>query len=169
MWSTGDLQEYHQEAGRAGRDGSSAHSVIIYYGNQTAPCEVDVKKFVRTTKCYRVACLKPVVDDAKPLLPGHDCCSSGCSVLPFNEQLVDLQEALMEMKVTFDSHCSLEVNGFSSDLIKQVVEGASTIFSVKDVLCFPVFSVKIPNQIMEIVQDIFDDIVEIEDNSDVFI
>ena len=75
----------------------------------------------------------------------------------------------MEMKVTFDSHCSLEVNGFSSDLIKQVVEGASTIFSVKDVLCFPVFSVKIPNQIMEIVQDIFDDIVEIEDNSDVFI
>lgn len=192
------LLEYHQEAGRAGRDGSSAHSVIIYHGKQTAPCEVDVKNFVRTTKCYRVACLKPFVDDAKPLLPGHDCCSncavtcrcsSGCSVLPFNEQpaneeqqaysqrkrcitmeqLVDLQEALMEMKATFDSHCSLEVHGFSSDLIKQVVEGASTIFSVKDVLCFPVFSVKIANQIMEIFQDIFDDIEEMEDEADVFI
>lgn len=81
------------------------------------------------------------------------------------EQLVDLQEALMEMKATFDSHCSLEVHGFSSDLIKQVVEGASTIFSVKDVLCFPVFSVKIANQIM----DIFDDIEEMEDEADVFI
>lgn len=80
------LLEYHQEAVRAGRDGSSAHSVIIYHGKQTAPCEVDVKNFVRTTKCYRVACLKPFVDDVKPLLPGHDCCSSGCSVLPFNEQ-----------------------------------------------------------------------------------
>ena len=34
------LLEYHQEAGRAGRDGSSAHSVIIYHGKQTAPCEV---------------------------------------------------------------------------------------------------------------------------------
>ena len=85
------------------------------------------------------------------------------------EQLVDLQEALMEMKATFDSHCSLEVHDFSSDLIKQVGEGASTIFSVKDVLCFPVFSVKIANQIMEIFQDIFDDIEEMEGEADEFI
>ena len=101
------LQEYRQEAERAGCDGSPVHSVIIYHGNQTAPCEVDVKNFVRTTKCYHVACLKPFVDDAKPLLPGHDCCSncavtcrcsSGCSVIPFNKPANEEQQAYSQRK-----------------------------------------------------------------------
>ena len=40
------LLDYHHQAGRAGRDRSPAHSIIIYRGNQTAHCEVDVKNFV---------------------------------------------------------------------------------------------------------------------------
>ena len=67
------------EAGRAGRDGSPAHSIIIYHGNQTVQCEVDVKNFVQTSECYCVACLKPFVGDVQPLQPGHHCCS--CSDL----------------------------------------------------------------------------------------
>ena len=191
------LLDYHQEAGRAGRDGSPAHSIIIYHGNQTAQCEVDVKNFVRTSECYRVACLKPFVDDVKPLQPGHDCCSNcavtckcgfNCSALPFEnpplieqqqvpvqrkrdvmqQQRINLQEALTEMKEKFSARCSLEVHGFSDDLVKQLVEGACTIFSIKDILCFPVFSVKVATQILEIFQDIFDDIEEMDDIADVF-
>jgi len=95
--STRTLLDYHQEAGRAGRDGSPAHSIIIYHGNQTAQCEVDVKNFVCTSECYRVTCLKPFMDDVKPLQPGHDCCSScavtckcggSCSVLHFENPVL---------------------------------------------------------------------------------
>jgi superfamily II DNA helicase RecQ len=32
------------QAGREGRNGEHAHSIIIYHGNQTAHCEDDVQK-----------------------------------------------------------------------------------------------------------------------------
>ena len=53
------LIAYHQEAGRAGRDGKQAHSIIIYHGNQAAHCEHDIKQLVCAEGCYRVASLKP--------------------------------------------------------------------------------------------------------------
>ncbi|XP_028412038.1 mediator of RNA polymerase II transcription subunit 34-like [Dendronephthya gigantea] len=98
------LIDYHQEAGRAGRDGQHAHSIIIYHGNQTAHCEDDVKHFVRTEGCYRVASLKPFVPNVVPVEPLHDCCST-CSLickcsdscskskLPFEKDIIPDQEA----------------------------------------------------------------------------
>ena len=137
------------------------------------------------------------MDDVKPLQPGHDCCSNcavtckcggSCSALTFEnpvlirqqqvliqrkrdvmqQQRINLKEALTEMKEKFSTRCSLEVHGFSDDLLKQLVEGACTIFSIKDILCFPVFSVKVATQILEIFQDIFHDIEEMDDIANVF-
>ena len=84
------------------------------------------------------------------------------------QQRVSLHEALTEMKEKFSARCLLEVHGFSDDLVKQLVEGACTIFSIKDILCFPVFSVKVATQILEIFQDIFDDTEEMDNIADVF-
>ena len=52
------LLDFHQEAGRAGRDGESSHVTIVYHGNQLANCEDDIKDFVNSTGCYRVASYK---------------------------------------------------------------------------------------------------------------
>lgn len=60
-------------------------------------------------------------------------------------------------------HCSLEARGFSDSLVKDLVRVANTVFFIKNVLQFPVFSVKTAAQIPEIFKDIFDDIEEIEE------
>lgn len=72
------LIDYHQEAGRAGRNGKQAHSITIYHGNQAGQCEDDVKSFIRSQGCLRVASIKPFFQGVKPLTPLHNCCSN-CS------------------------------------------------------------------------------------------
>ena len=47
------LLDFHQQAGRAGRDGEQSHVIIIYHGQQVSNCEDDVKEFVKTDSCYR--------------------------------------------------------------------------------------------------------------------
>jgi superfamily II DNA helicase RecQ len=70
------LLDQHQEAGRAGRDGKQSHIIIIYHGQQLANCEDDVKSFVQTQDCYRVAGYKPFDATIKPLGIAHNCCSN---------------------------------------------------------------------------------------------
>ena len=60
------LIEQHQEAGRAGRDGAQSHIVICYHGNLLSKCE-DVKNFVKTEDCFRVAAYKPFDKTIAPL------------------------------------------------------------------------------------------------------
>jgi superfamily II DNA helicase RecQ len=186
------LIDYHQEAGRAGRDGEPAHSIIIYHGNQTTHCEDDVKQFIRTEGCLRVASLKPFVPDVVPMQPYHDCCSNcsptctcsdncGRSSLPFEKSNVvtdteepqqqrdvteqqrhDLYNALTELEQTFEQHCVLELHGYSNELVKELVDNCSTIFSVGDIMKLPIFSMRTALQILEIFQDIFDDMEEAE-------
>jgi hypothetical protein len=95
---TRTLLDFHQEAGRAGRDGNLSHVIVIYHGHQLSQCENDVKDFVNSDCCYRVACYKPFDDSIAPLNPRHNCCSNCCKlcecgsdncnlVLPFEEQL----------------------------------------------------------------------------------
>jgi hypothetical protein len=69
------LLDYHQEIGRAGRDGKQSDALIIFYGQQLSHCEDDVKYFVKSSGCYRVASLCPFDDNIKPLEPLHNCCS----------------------------------------------------------------------------------------------
>jgi hypothetical protein len=50
-----NLLDHHQEAGRAGRDGKQSDIVVIYHGQQLTHCEDEVKSFVKSTSCLRVA------------------------------------------------------------------------------------------------------------------
>ena len=70
-----NILDQHQQAGRAGRDGNMAHVLVIYHGQQAAPCEKEVKDFVRTTGCLRVAAYKSLDAEVKPGIVPHDCCS----------------------------------------------------------------------------------------------
>ena len=74
-----NLLDQHQEAGRAGRDGLPSHIQIIYHGQQLSHCEDDVKEFVKTTGCLRVAAYKSLDERIQPQEPLHSCCSH-CSL-----------------------------------------------------------------------------------------
>ena len=93
------LIEQHQEAGRAGRDGAQSHIVICYHGNQLSKCDEDVKNFVKTEGCFRVAAYKPFDKTIAPLTVHHNCCSNclrncscqhnGCNIkLPFEDEVI---------------------------------------------------------------------------------
>ena len=80
--------EQHQEAGRAGRDDTQSHVIVIFHGQQ-------IEDFVHAKGCFRVAAYKMMDATITPLDPLHDCCSfcltictcagEGCgvAVLPF--------------------------------------------------------------------------------------
>ena len=61
--------------GRAGRNGEPAHVIIIYHGRQLSHCNSDVKEFVNTNGCYRVAAYCPFDSMVKPGSIKHDCCN----------------------------------------------------------------------------------------------
>ena len=69
------VADHIQEAGRAGRDGASAHNVVLYHGNQLAHYEEDIKQFARSGSCVRKALFKDF-DDVPSNNPPHECCSS---------------------------------------------------------------------------------------------
>ena len=65
-----------KEARRAGRDGFRAHVIIVHHGQQLSQyCEQEIKDFVKSEGCYRVAMYRPFDKNIKPASPGHDCCS----------------------------------------------------------------------------------------------
>jgi len=71
------LLDFHQEAGRAGRDNVASHIFIIYHGQQLSQCEEAIKQFVRSehNSCLRVAAYAALDKTIQPLQPGHMCCS----------------------------------------------------------------------------------------------
>ena len=129
------LLDFHQEAGRAGRDGESSHVIIVYHGNQLANCEDDVKDFVNSTGCYRVASYKSFDSCIASLSIGHNCCSNcakrckcaaadcketllfeqsrECNTLPTRTREVtesdrnDIESAFMELSATMPVACSV--------------------------------------------------------------
>lgn len=74
------ILDMHQQAGRAGRDGSQSHILTVFHGQQIGPCEPEVKEFVRAKGCLRVAAYQSLDSTIQPLMPFHDCCSY-CAVL----------------------------------------------------------------------------------------
>ena len=130
------LLDFHQQAGRAGRDGEQSHVMIIYHGQQVSNCENDVKEFIKTDSCYRVASYKPFDSNIKPLTVGHNRCSNcakSCNcdalecelTLPFEKQSCappaetvqtrsvtaqdqkDIEEAFQELRKTIPVGCSV--------------------------------------------------------------
>ena len=87
-----NLLDHHQEAGRAGRDGKQSDIVVIYHGQQLTHCEDEVKSFVKSTSCLRVASYSAFDPNIKPLEPAHDCCSNCLTLCKCNmdECIVDL-------------------------------------------------------------------------------
>ena len=72
----------HQQSGRAGRDGRESDVVVFYYGQQLSQCEPEVKEFVKSDHCLRVASYRSLDPDIQPSEPGHDCCSN-CKITCF--------------------------------------------------------------------------------------
>lgn len=70
------LLEFHQQAGRAGRDNVPSHVITIYHGHQLSHCEQAIKNFVQSdgVSCLRVAAYNKLDPDIQPLQPGHQCC-----------------------------------------------------------------------------------------------
>lgn len=71
------LLDFHQEAGRAGRDGLSSDILLYFYGQKLAHCEEDVRDFLKTSGCYRIASYKTFDPKIASLSPSYDCCSFG--------------------------------------------------------------------------------------------
>ncbi len=104
------LLDYHQEIGRAGRDGKQSDALIIYYGQQVIHCEDEVKTFLNSVGCYRVACLSPFDDQIKPLEPSHDCCSncrSNCSCVECDTRCIEHLPFKIRSVEMVDTPCML--------------------------------------------------------------
>jgi ATP-dependent helicase YprA (DUF1998 family) len=83
-----------------------------------------------------------------------------------------LKEALFELKGKLDIH-SLSVfgssssHGFSNELISAVVQRASTIFSLKDLISeLPIFNISHAKLILEVFNEIFEDIEHLDELMD---
>jgi len=72
-----NILDFHQQAGRAGRDNLPGHVITIYHGQQLSHCEEAVKDIVKSvnTSCLRVAAYVKLDTDIETLLPGHECCT----------------------------------------------------------------------------------------------
>lgn len=113
------LLDFHQEAGRAGRDGVLSHIVIIFHGQQVGPCEKEVKQFIRTTGCLRVGAYQSLTKNIKSLSPLHNCCSFCATVckcsrysciaeaLPFEAE-AKLPEEAVNKRTRAVSTCDLQ-------------------------------------------------------------
>lgn len=69
------LLDFHQEAGRAGRDGLSSDILLYFYGQKLAHCEEDVRDFLKTSGRYRIASYKTFDPKIASLFPSYDCCN----------------------------------------------------------------------------------------------
>ena len=70
-----NLLDFHQQAGRAGRDGTLANTVLLYYGQQVANVEEEMREFLSCTGCFRVASYIKFDQEIIPQSPGHICCN----------------------------------------------------------------------------------------------
>ena len=200
MWSCGgpprSILDFHQEAGRAGRDNKSADVIVYYYGQQIVHCDEGMRSFLKCESCYRTASYSLLDSNVVSLIPAHDCCqfcakSCKCSnisceqpIKPFQRDCTvredhhpsrvvsesekcELQSALEELKITITKNPDKSAfgttfsQGFSSELISDVVEHSSRIFSLEDILTHtPVFNLDHAIQIFEVIVEMFDDIDE---------
>ncbi len=193
-----NLLDYHQQSGRAGRDNTLANVIILYYGQQTSLCEVDVKYFVNAfpVGCYRIAAYKPFDHKVQSVLPAHKCCNNcaqtckcegdSCSVqIPQHDlkpaetegsppvmtrpvsdcDREDLQDGQFEViNLIFNTLTLPDVHpDYTKQLVESILERSHTIFTVNDIVDhLPVFSIQHALKIVELFNEIFQDIPNLD-------
>ena len=204
MWGPPrSILDFHQQAGRAGRDNQPADVVLYYYGQQITHCYDAMQSFLKCDSCYRRASYYMLDSNVLSSVPAHDCCqfcANSCDCCdgyceqpakPFQgvdtveednqpcrtvlqSDKNELQCALEELQSTFTKNPqksafgSTSSQGFSPELIADVVENSHRIFSLEDILThIPVFNLHHALQIYEIFAEMFDDIDESHLTSDV--
>ena len=99
MWGPPrNIWDFHQEAGRAGRDNQMSDVILYYYGQQIVHCEDDMQTFLKNSGCQCKASYNSLDPSVKPLSPGHNCCkyctvSCGCK-----NALCDYQKKAYELE-----------------------------------------------------------------------
>ena len=102
MWGAAQsILDLHQEAGRAGLQ---SHVIVLYHGQQIGPSEQEVKDFLRSQGCLRVAAYQLLVSAIMQLNSLHNCCtyctascnckgtSCGACALPFESDTLKVPE-----------------------------------------------------------------------------
>ena len=75
MWGPPhNILDFHQEAGRAGRDNQMSDVILYYYGLQIVHCEDDMRTFLKNSGCQHKASYNSLDLRVKSLSPGHNCC-----------------------------------------------------------------------------------------------
>jgi ATP-dependent DNA helicase RecQ len=138
-----NLLDQLQEGGRAGRNGSSAHIVIIYHGQQVTHCDKDVKEFVNTTGCYRLAAYSPFDPSILPGAVKHDCCNyccqscqcieEGCPVsFPFDKMFTEHSCATSQGGLTrsVSDQEKDDLRDALQELVSQINTGRAAVFDM---------------------------------------
>lgn len=116
------LLDLHQQAGRGGRDGLPTDVRIVFYGQQVSHCDDDVREFVNTTGCYRVAGYTIFDPNITALLPAHQCCNycaktCACTSGGCNQPHKVFEEKAV--KETFQQHQSRIVSDEEKSLLSE--------------------------------------------------
>lgn len=69
------VTEIIQQAGRAGRSGQQAFSIVYSTNRQLSQCDKDVKDVVKSESCTRIALYQHFQDAPTSMAPGHFCCT----------------------------------------------------------------------------------------------
>ena len=70
------MEDFVQEIGRAGRDGKSAVSALLYQGKQLRTCDKSVQKYAKDGSCCLRNILMAEFEETKTTLGDHNCCLS---------------------------------------------------------------------------------------------
>ena len=160
-----NLLDFHQQAGRAGRDGNPSDIIVLFYGQQLSHCEDDVRSFLKPTACYHVASHSSFDPDIAPLLPSHEnpaqCRHVSDEVRALLKGALSELESSMSQGYGRSAFGSASSHGFLKELISDVVAHCHKLFSVEDIIVnVPVFSRRHAVATLGILNEVFGDVTE---------
>lgn len=71
-----NIECYVQESGRAGRDGSQGHCILLYNGLLSSHCSQDMKEFLHDGDCRRKFLMKSFGFTHLTVAKKHNCCDN---------------------------------------------------------------------------------------------